>query len=279
MMSSVNDKPTADFDDLIRIIALDKSDLRPDAVSIGAGVRKVTDAEISNQFYIPQAIVPEAAWRELTREEWSSFTAVDRIYDPRCTVGLARLDDDIWGSVLRVVERFKYARSLSEEFGSVGAVIRELENYLIARFDGKGEYVSQGLKSTAPGLLTTAIDREIGGLAGLHVDAWDGVLLEERIRSRTRVTVNIGPDTRHLLFVPIRLDSMKRMIDGVSKMSCGISEAWYRFAEEFPNLPVIRISLRPGDVYMAATDFIVHDGSTQGAISRTFTVQIRCHFL
>jgi hypothetical protein len=45
--------------------------------------------------------------------------------------------------------------------------------------------------------------------------------------------------------------------------------------EKYPEIPIVRCRLRPGEAYIAPTENLVHDGSSvgQGDIDRQFTIR------
>lgn len=264
--------------EIIQITAVDQFGFAPNAVEICRDVRVLSLDQALATFYVPGAVLPTGEWVTLNEAERAQFIAPGTEFSRQCNIGLTRLENDEFNQIQAILISAGYSQRLSDERGYVGEAITRLERHIIERFRGSLNYVSQGLKSTAPGLETTAIDRDVGGLAGLHLDAWDGVTLSERKAARVRVTINFGPDPRHLLFVPYKIEAMKAMLAASGIHISDINRVWPEFARTFSAIPVLRIRLEPADIYIAATDYFVHDGATQEATNRTFTVQIRSDF-
>jgi hypothetical protein len=119
-----------------------------------------------------------------------------------------------------------------------------------------------------PGLTTvTRIDRgkpdeEVH--VGLHVDSWEGVSLRGRERVRNRICVNLSRRERHFLFVNQTLPAMMRTLgladsDDLEPLSLF---AGHRFLRRHPTYPVVKLTIRPGEAYVAPTGNVVHDGGS-----------------
>jgi hypothetical protein len=120
------------------------------------------------------------------------------------------------------------------------------------------------IKLDAPGQLTTTQRRPSGKRIGLHVDNWDQMPMRTRAGSRRRLTVNLGPGSRALLFA--------------SPSACQICRSLGRPDEHLPHTDDVRafvanggrlrcysVVLEPGQAYVAPTELLAHDGSTLDA--------------
>jgi hypothetical protein len=128
-------------------------------------------------------------------------------------------------------------------------------------------------------LKTVTINHDIGRYNGLHVDNWDDSDLDSRHLATNRICVNIGQDDRYFLFLPLLL------MDIASALAEEMGPDWEapgrytvvgrQFMERFPNVPVVRCRLAPGEAYVAPTENLVHDGSSVGQsdLDEQFTIR------
>lgn len=96
---------------------------------------------------------------------------------------------------------------------------------------------------------------------GLHID-------NHLEFPRHRILINLGCESRYFLFINL---SIKQLYNLVSKHNnniltdnLGSSGLGIIFMQLFPNYPVIKLRIDPGEAYIAPTEHIIHDGSNQG---------------
>jgi len=126
-------------------------------------------------------------------------------------------------------------------------------------------------------LKTATISNERDVLIGMHVDSWDLLEPEYRQLARNRVSVNIGVSARHFMFLPLPVDGIAAaMADepGPEEDVLDVTSLGRRFMRRFPDIPIVRCTIMPGEAYVAPTENLVHDGSTEGnpVESRHFTL-------
>lgn len=103
---------------------------------------------------------------------------------------------------------------------------------------------------------------------GLHVDSFYQVPLEERATSPNRICINLGAGNRYLYFINLPLVTIKQQLDeggatDPKRLQIG-SPLGRAFMECFPDYPVIKLRVAPGEAYIAPTENIIHDGSSLG---------------
>ncbi|MVU82805.1 hypothetical protein GPX89_36920 [Nocardia sp. ET3-3] len=105
-----------------------------------------------------------------------------------------------------------------------------------------------------------------GRRVGLHVDSWYTDPLSDRSTAPNRLSVNLGSHDRHLLFVNAPLQGMAQALAQVDLLS-GAADPKYalgqRFMEVFPHYPVTRLTIHPGEAYLAPTENMLHDGHAE----------------
>ncbi|PYC66729.1 hypothetical protein C7C46_31025, partial [Streptomyces tateyamensis] len=111
--------------------------------------------------------------------------------------------------------------------------------------------------------LTTTPNYLDGRRIGLHVDNWDRLDYESKHTGRRRLCFNLGPGTRYLLLAELDIRTICRMLyaDPVGRHPHTDDLRAY-VASQQP-LRVFRIRLAPGDGYIAPTELLPHDDSTE----------------
>ena len=125
-----------------------------------------------------------------------------------------------------------------------------------------------------PGRSTVA--HHNGRLIGLHVDDWFDQTAEPRSSRPGRVVLNLGMESRKLLFINVPVDEITDELGMDQNMFQSDGTAiGRRFMQAYPTYPVLRLTVSPGMAYVAPTENIIHDGSLQG----TRTPDIAAHVL
>jgi hypothetical protein len=113
-------------------------------------------------------------------------------------------------------------------------------------------------------MLTVSINKDLNRIVGLHVDSWDRMPLEKRHFARNRISINLGPCSRYVLFVPATLEDMTSLLSSERRMHLGLPKLPAAFMQEFADFPVVRCRLPPGASYILPTEKVLHDGSMAG---------------
>lgn len=150
--------------------------------------------------------------------------------------------------------------------------------------DAKGIFM--GVATGPANRSTVAVHRDTGEAVGLHLDNYDGLPVRERAGARNRICVNVGPQSRYLLFLRFQANFLLAQLehhDGVSqelreRIPYDHRELVYQYFRLFPDSRVYRIEIRPGEGYIAPTENIVHEGSTLGTQERDFSMVWLGHF-
>ncbi|WP_420574195.1 hypothetical protein [Kordia sp.] len=103
---------------------------------------------------------------------------------------------------------------------------------------------------------------------GIHNDATQSMTIHNAHEFGNRISINLGKDTRYLLFVNLSLKEAYTMLteklDETEIANINVSNIPAYFFKHFPEYPVIRVAQKPYQYYIAATDNYFHDGSTLG---------------
>jgi hypothetical protein len=230
-------------------------------------------------FYSNGARAPVPDWRLPTPEEnsvlWSTAAPPAhrgvgvvrllgpesvRLFGERCDIFERAADEDTL--------RHPMVSLLLDVIGKAGLIIKHVISARIGRDE--------------PGRITMTMYRDARiGLhrVGLHLDCWDRCALNELARSTNRVSINLGPTDRYFIFLNQTAGSMSTILKrgGVS-MESDQRVIGKSFMSAFPNYPVVRVRLRPGEAYIAPTENILHDGSSAEVRNVNHYLSVRGRF-
>lgn len=142
-----------------------------------------------------------------------------------------------------------------------------LSNFYSRKGD-EGE-VFFGLSRCAANQSVVTIDRDVNSHVGLHFDNFDRLQLPERHFGRNRISVNVGSQSRYLLFVPLQAHAIYRQVaqsapDMADLLLNEHRDLVVKFFEMNRLQKIYRMEVRPGEAYLAPTENIIHDGSSLG---------------
>jgi hypothetical protein len=229
-------------------------------IDLSSGTRVAENSDIYNGEYEIGSMVPREPWRTLSNDELSFLVASEaNPTDMGRTVSVVRVADP--SSDLRT-----------------GFSQREIVNLLLRVCDLNEPLTCIGRTSNPPALKTTTVDTSMKKFIGLHVDNWDDNPVQWRDRAINRISINIGRSVRYFLFLPLSVVEIAKLMADV--IVCGrVQSPDYTglgrlFVERFPNFPVVRCRLAPNEAYIAPTENLVHDGSSedQKLLDEQFTI-------
>lgn len=186
----------------------------------------------------------------------------DQAYDAE-----ALLPDDNWSPIER-----DFAASLCADDAQPDSTIVELvclrpgavreAIHAYAPFGDRLPAKFLGYVDCEPNQRTTTIDTSTTRRLGIHLDNFDRLPLEDRIKSRRRIAANLGPGSRYLILAAEDIrDILGRSAEPVRHPH---TDHIRRHVAAGGELTCIRIRLDPGEGYIAPTELIPHDGSTWG---------------
>ncbi|MGW7304035.1 hypothetical protein ACWGI1_00475 [Streptomyces sp. NPDC054835] len=129
--------------------------------------------------------------------------------------------------------------------------------------DDQAQYIGQALAK--PDMLTTTDNYRDGRLIGLHLDNWDKLTYGHKHMGRRRLALNLGPGTRYILLGGLDAQAVCRAIHPHDYGQRHPHTDDYRaYVGAGHPIQVVRIRLAPGEGYIAPTEYLLHDGSTEG---------------
>lgn len=223
-------------------------------LSHGTASANSTDAK---DFYCPDAIVPKGGWRTPTKEEFAYLCCEHPCAAQRNAIRIVHLPNHLLQKFL------PFSQVLTEaDFDTLvgphkaSTPLGDLLDFLSAYTSTTIETYGFGINSN--NLLTVTMTGNC--FEGLHVDQGGGSL------GKNRLMLNLGSQLRYLLYVNLDLEDIRSHLAKIgSEFSFkGKTRLGREFLRAFPDYPVVRVRINPGEGYIAPADQIIHDGSTQG---------------
>lgn len=229
-------------------------------ISINDGTRLV---DMPDECYYMDSYVPKDKWRSPTKLELSTLFDCDVPKARGKWIKKWRVPDPIFHRFrdLALAESSDELAFLEEE-PDICEAKYALQDYLESVFSAKIGFFGIGINK--PGLRTVTRDEKFHGL---HIDSCSKEPLDKRSSSNNRFLMNLGLEPRYFLFMNIAVARMYGvltdcgMLEG-NEVQPGVTQISKLFMSGFPEYPVVRIGLYPGEAYIAPTENIIHDGST-----------------
>lgn len=243
-------------------------------VQLSNGTRLAASADEGPRRYRPGARIP--------REPWRPAEVADMALDFE-TGGGWQQDRSILVAKLPAVQRIAIERlglaslpdAVANGSQAVSRVGRKCLEIIADYFRCSPGTRCHGIGINGPDMVTTSIDRNIDRIVGLHVDHWDQLPLTARPSAGNRLAINVGEATYYFLVLPATLEEMTRSLGIPCTDDVDLNELPGRFMTAFPDRPLCRFEIAPGDVYVAPTDNVIHDGSTAGVTTPSRQIVFR----
>ena len=227
-------------------------------------------------------VVPNPNWKTFSRENCVCIGGRDSTELPK--VGYFRIEGEISRYLMDKLEYLYRTDSTKEEKQIARRVVSGLlRGYIQWRFPIDTDVREHGVYESAPTLETVTYDIKNKRRLGIHIDSWDGTRILERQVSRTRFSVNLGPDVRHFLWVPYTVEHIvsavhKQALGPISTLRIG-SDKLLAFVQQREAVPVVRLELHPLEGYIADTDNLFHDASSVEAKLLTYHYTLRSFYI
>jgi hypothetical protein len=219
--------------------------------------------------------VPLRPWRSPTSQEIRELVTLSKPHDIHRSVMIVRLSQEL----IQVLRQLT-TEEINTIFGSLD-INNDMQRLMLSYIEPvctlDGIVAFHRLVPDRPNRLTVSYDHMQSAFNGLHVDSWDSPPGHDRNRSPNRISINVGTVERKLLFVNVTLDEMGQQIKEASPdvaMPCG-TERGRLFFRMFPHYPVASLRLLPGEAYIAPTENMMHDGSSERIDDTTWQLTIR----
>ena len=251
-------------------------DVFKSSVQLSRGTCLAQSIDRFTPIYLDTARAPIPDWRLATQEENSVLwaTAPPPAYRG---VGIVRL---MRSQLLRLFEGHS---DVFQRAADKDTLLHPLINMLLEIISKTGIIINHvysariGRDEPNRITMTKAVDKD--ARIGLHVDSWDQCAFDDLQNSSNRLSINLGPTDRYFIFVNLTASHMNALLKktGVNVESSA-SLIGKSFMSTFPNYPVVRVRLRPGEAYIAPTENILHDGSSAGVGNVNHYLSLRGRF-
>ncbi|MGA5819558.1 hypothetical protein ACPC54_17085 [Kitasatospora sp. NPDC094028] len=184
--------------------------------------------------YEPGAVLPAGPWQPLTAE--LAVRLKPTVHTPDSTlVELVKLPD-----------------------GPAPASLAALADSL-----GEPDAVHLGQAASPAKVLTTTPNYQDGRRIGLHVDNWDNLDYQAKHTGRRRLCFNLGPGARYVLLADLDIRAICRALYRDPERRYPHTDDLRAYVAGRQSLRCFRIRLDPGEGYLAPTELLPHDGSTE----------------
>jgi flavin-dependent dehydrogenase len=234
--------------------------------SIAPATRHADRARPGNEDYEISALVPLDEWRDADDEELGRWLAGDG-NEIGYTISVVRLPADIAAPLLALGREIAGSPPPGQRVAMTPGQRRVLTEALgpLVRLYGDPSVPTRALGAAFnPSGLATTTQGPDGRRIGLHVDSWTQRPADERGTAQNRICINIGAGPRRLVFLPLPLDEIVAGL-GASRGELallGATDIARIFMRSHPDVPVLAVTVAPGEAYIAPTENMVHDGST-----------------
>lgn len=226
--------------------------------------------------YLDGARVPAPPWRHPTDEESARLWSADAP-EAHGAVGIVRL---LGPSTVQLLERQKDRIGRSDDTTSlkhplVSVVFDAVRKARVA----PRAVFSARIGRDQPGLqtMTRAVDRD--ARIGLHFDRWDNLPVAELGAASNRISLNLGPQDRYFVFLSETASCMAARLEAAGvPVRADVRDIGTAFMRKFPDYPITRLRLRPGEAYVAPTENVLHDGTSAEMVGVNHYLSLRGHF-
>jgi hypothetical protein len=122
-----------------------------------------------------------------------------------------------------------------------------------------------GHYTSAPKQPTTTPNPANGLFVGIHVDNFDRLDYASKHLGRRRLGINLGPGHRHLLVADHDIRAIARTVHRDHQRRYPHTDDLRAYAAAGRPIRLLRLRLDPGEGYVAPTELLPHDGSTEDA--------------
>lgn len=237
------------------------NDVTHSRIEISPGVVSSTKLNTNSLIkYAPGAMLPAPIWRSANHNELDLIYTSELPKNYSKAVGLLKIPDYIMQNftdlhIDRVQSSAEYYELLNTTAGKKAITIAE-------NFIRRVVYKHNNFKIISvfnmPNLDATAYVPQHDYYMGLHVDYLAGQSIFMRDNTENRISINLGAEERYLLYINLTIGDILNFLN--IQDECSIDSVVARFFNRYPDYPVIRLKINPGEAYIAPTQNLIHDG-------------------
>lgn len=243
-------------------------------ISINTGtLRKQFQVNLKDKSsYLFDGYIPKDDWKVLSSNCLVLLSnAVQNIHFNQY-IRISSLPEEI---TLKSLEVLKKIRDYNDDIKNIlcKKYINQILNFLYERFLMCGVPNYLGLRVLDNlALPTITFNKDINSYIGLHVDCWDSNYINNA-NCRNRICVNLGAGPRFFYFINLSIEKISDLYKSNSTLKkTHKKEIAAYFLDKESSYPVIRVTLNPGEYYVAPTERIIHDASFRDEKDTTITI-------
>lgn len=233
--------------------------------------------------YEINSYIPNLPWRSLSEDEILEMTNIDNIKEPYKEVVTVFKFPSYLRDIFRKLEFYdatnnvdarnkiiKYENLIPEFDQSLNTFLGELDS-------GKKRHML-GIFVLPPNQPSVATRKETSRYLGLHFDDAKGLNIRELTNKSNRISFNLGQKKRYIWIIDKSLNKIIEELEKSKVDYLNLKDVAEKYLKLNPNYPVTRISIHPNEAYIAPTDYILHDGSTEGIDTHDITFVVLGYF-
>lgn len=225
---------------------------------------------LDDERYHAGGLVPDFQWRDPTAAENAVLRTRDVAAGPLGFLAVVTPPADLVAPLIEAAARIPNGTPQLQIDTAIREVALERIMAEVGDLYGEGDAAERrllGVNTAPPGLPTGTVEKD-GLLLGLHIDSWFRQPIADRASAPNRLCLNIGREPRYFLFWNLTVMRMLETI-GLREGDEGLMtrNLAHRFFDRHPDYPVARLTLHPGEAYIAPTELLAHDATTTGRTS------------
>lgn len=234
---------------------------------------------VKGDFYHENSFLPANEWVRMNNAELANIAADKRCFTKEhlsSSIGISKLDDAVIELCKKIgFDDFNDRRDIHKRYTEVPEVFDEFDKQVAALIERmKLHYgsehkihaipiVAAGLPTITQRLLPTSEERLF---CGMHIDNDSSDLIKDCVNSRNRISINLTGESRHLLYVNVSASDIILRAEALNMGDCVNLQTRDELVQAFfarnPTYPIVRVEIKPYELYVAPTDNLIHDAST-----------------
>ncbi|NKB47148.1 MAG: hypothetical protein GKR77_05100 [Legionellales bacterium] len=228
-------------------------------VLMSSGVCTAAKYSSQNAPYFDNAYISRSPWKTPTSED-SNILTTGNTSDFTKTIKVFKVPEEII-KPFQLLELNKVATEqdyYSRMNGIKGKRAIEKATRYVKTFSINNADVEPITVFNRPNLYSTARDNIIERYLGLHIDFTFKETISQETHHPNLMSINLGNEDRYFLYVNLTVLDLIELLKPNEGMT--YRRLVQTFFQLYPNYPVIRLKINPGDAYIAPAMNLIHDG-------------------
>jgi hypothetical protein len=246
-------------------------------IKVSAGSEPALNQDnINIRNYMVNAYKPRKPWKNATEREIEILTSISESNDFSDTIALISMPSRFKELVIHaglndVKNELEFLTLLNENPPALKELSFEIQKFARKISLPGSTILDSGYCLNPSNQETVAYDLRDSCYFGLHIDYSSEFSIARANLSPNRISINLGRDDRYLLFINLSVKAIFSLLesnyDRAQLIKLESKEITKLFFETYSYYPVVKVIVKPFEAYIAPTDNIIHDGSTEGTTS------------